>query len=108
MELIGVLSNPEVCSGLDRLHQAIASLSAPTSHRAVRPPHRRRPGAVLQAIQVVLAEHPEGLRTVEVRRSVVECLGCELPPATVKGTLAAYAEPGGPFERIARGRYRLR
>ena len=61
-------------------------------------------GQVLRTIKRVLAQHPNGLQTHEVRGLVERQLGRPLPKSTVKDALAS--NPA--FLRIGYGRYRLR
>lgn len=104
-ELIGTLSNPETGALLSGISDALGTLgSAVAQHDVVTVPPRGAQGEILRTIKLVLAEHPQGLRTVEVRRLVETCLGRRLPSSTVKGLLAQH----NAFERLQRGRYRLR
>ena len=105
MELIGTLSNPETGVLLARINDALDALgSVVAMHDVVTTPRRGAQGEILRAIKLVLVGYPQGLQTVEVRRLVETCLGRRLPPSTVKGLLAQHAA----FERLQRGRYRLR
>ena len=64
MELGGLCSNSETLPLLQRIKANLRpSLKRPTPAAV---PHPRR-GAILQAIQLVLGEHPAGLHTYEVR-----------------------------------------
>ena len=104
VEVLRALSNPEVGVEFDRLTEALNRLGRRLErHRVVAEDPRQPYGEVMRTIKTVLAEHPEGLRTVEVRRLVEARLGRELPRSTVKDALAA--SPA--FERLSRGRYRL-
>jgi hypothetical protein len=104
VELIGALSNPETGVLLAGISDALDELgSAVAMHNVVTPPRRNAQGEILRAIKLALADHPLGLRTVEVRRLVEARLGRQLPSSTVKGTLAQNEA----FERIGHGRYRL-
>lgn len=105
MGLVRVLSNPELGPALDRLETALSKLRRRAATHKVAidfgPP---RQGDVLEAIKVLLAEHPaNGLRQSEVRRQVERRLGRKVPPSTVRTNLAY--NPA--FERIGYGRYRL-
>ena len=105
MELMGALSNPETGALLAGISDALETLgSAVVTHRVVPASRRAAHGEILRAIKLVLAEYPQGLRTVEVRRLVEARLGRRLSSSTVKGLLAQY----NAFERLQRGRYRLR
>ena len=105
MELIGVLSNPEtgvLLAGIDNALKKLGPVVA--MHNVVRAPRRSAQGEILRAIKLALADHPLGLRTIEVRRLVEARLGRRLSSSTVKGLLAQHEA----FERVQRGRYRLR
>jgi hypothetical protein len=105
MELIGALSNPETGALLAGVGDAVDTLgSAVAKHDVVTAPRRAAKGEIVRAIKLVLADHPLGLRTVEARRLVEAHLGRRLPSSSVKGMLAQ----NDTFERIQRGRYRLR
>jgi hypothetical protein len=105
VELIGALSNPETGALLAGIGAALDTLgSAVVKHRVVPAPRQAAHGEILRTIKSALAEHPQGLRTVEVRRLIEARLGRRLPSSTVKGLLAR----SNAFERLERGRYRLR
>jgi hypothetical protein len=102
VELSGLLSNPNVCSDLDRLHELIEKAKQSKRKRSsfeIKPPQ----GQVLRTIKLVMLEHPDGLHTYEVRKLVEERLGRKLPKSTVKDALAT--NPA--FERIGYGKYRV-
>ena len=105
MELMGALLNPEIGVLLAGISDALDGLgSAVAEHGVVMAPRRNAQGEIVRTIKLVLAAHPLGLQTVEVRRLVEAHLGQRLPPSTVKGMLVQ----NGAFERVERGRYRLR
>lgn len=105
MELIGALSNPETGALLTGISDALDTLgSAVVKHHVVPTPRRAAHGEIVRTIKLALTEHPQGLRTVEVRRLVEARLGRRLSSSTVKGLLAQ----NNAFERLQRGRYRLR
>lgn len=105
MDLLVNLLNPEIGPRLDRLVRLIASLEPHlASHRIVPRKLPSAQGQVLATMKRVLASHPEGLQTFEVRRFVEQDSGRKLPKSTVKDALAS--NPA--FERIGHGRYRLR
>ena len=105
MDLLVDLLNPEVGSKLDQLTKIFASLEPNlASHRIVPRKLPLAQGLTLATIKRVLASHPEGLQTFEVRKYVEQDLGRKLPKSTVKDALAS--NPA--FERVRYGRYRLR
>jgi hypothetical protein len=105
MGLTEQLSNPGVAPLLERLSQALASLEPNiASHKIVPRKLRIAQGEVLRAIVRVVASYPDGLQTFEVRRLVETELGRKVPSSTIKSDLA----DNPAFERIRRGRYRLR
>lgn len=64
---------------------------------------------IRNAIAAILAEHEDGLRMRDIATAVAAGLGGPLPPSSIKSCLSREAEsPLGAFERIGRGRYRLR
>lgn len=106
MELAGVLSNQELGDRLRQIGQSVAGLPPGPAPEAVEPPPAQ--GEVLRAIKAVLAEEPEGLRSVEIWRLVVARLVRPVLYATVKAGLAQNAGDDGCFERLRRGVYRLK
>lgn len=62
-----------------------------------------RPGAVVDAIREVLADHPAGLCVADVRKLVEIRVGRKVPNSSVKGALWEKPE----FIRIRYGVYRL-
>jgi hypothetical protein len=106
MELSGLLSNRDLCTMLKRLEEALpgAPTTRPTDSTEFRPPQ----GQVTRAIKAVLREHPDGLRTTEVRSLVEDRLRRTLSRSTVKGILANNTRADRPFERMERGLYRLK
>jgi hypothetical protein len=108
MELMRLLSNLNLAQVVHRAHKAVANMDPAPPLQMDAPPVRPRPGEIIRTIASTLAGHPEGLRTVEVRRLAEEQLGRKLPVTTVKGALAGGSGTDGRFERVARGRYRLR
>lgn len=90
---------------LDRLAEVFVSLEPKlASHKIVPRKLPMAQGQVLRAIRQVLAGHPDGLQAFEVRRLVESELGRKVPSSTVKNDLADNPS----FERMGRGRYRLR
>jgi hypothetical protein len=105
MELAGLLSNPRVTLELDRIVKAVVGQQPGESNEcqdcaAEKPPQ----GQILRTIKEVLREHADGLQTYEVRSHVEKRLGRSLPKSTVKDALASNRV----FERISKGRYRLK
>jgi hypothetical protein len=105
VQLIGARSNPETGALLAGIGDALDTLgSAVATHDVTTAPRQAARGEILRAIKMVLADHPHGLRTIEARQLVETRLGRRLPSSTVKGMLAQ----SDTFERMQRGRYRLR
>jgi hypothetical protein len=107
MELKGVLSNH---GGLDRLRELVERLGGqdalPLPPAVIK---RRRPGAVPKAVLRVLASMPEGLGIRDIHVGAEALLGESVPRSTVKSWLAENARSeDGVYERVGRGRYRLR
>lgn len=76
VELAQELSNPELGPALDRLETALTKLRRRAAkHNVTIDFGSPRQGDVLEAIKVLLAEHPaNGLRQSEVRRRSACCL----------------------------------
>lgn len=105
MELTGALSNPEIGPKLDRIAKVLAGLEPKlATHKIVLRKLPLTQGRILETIKGVLAECPDGLQAFEIRWLVEQELGRTLPRSTVKATLAE--NPA--FERITRGRYRVK
>jgi hypothetical protein len=105
MDLAVNLLNPQLGPRLDKLAKLIASLEPNLASHKIVP--RKLPlsqGAILRAIQQVLAGFPDGLQAFEIRRMVEHDLGRKVPSSTIKSDLA----DNPAFERISYGRYRLR
>jgi hypothetical protein len=104
MELTVALSNPSLGPLLARALQTVAGLAGdPAAHEVAVSALPARLGQIIEAMKAVLDEHPEGLRTVEVRQAVEARLGRSVSASTVKSNLV----DGSAFERVAYGRYRL-
>jgi hypothetical protein len=82
-------------------------MSGPKRRAPPRAGPRLRRGELVDLVAAVLAEHPNGLRTVEVRKIVQDRLGRQLGRSTARSILASVSSDGGPSERVAHGRYRL-
>jgi hypothetical protein len=109
MELVGLLSNPQLAGILARLGASLIATPFAPADAPVCATDRRRPqGQVLRTIKAVLREHRDGLATSDVRRLVELRLGRELPRSTVKGALAEHSGPDGIFKRRKRGIYVVR
>jgi len=106
MELAGVLSNQELGGRLRQIGQAVAALPPGLAPEAAEAPPAQ--GEVLRTIKTVLADVPDGLRSVEIWRLVVARLGRPVLYATVKAGLAQNAGDDGCFGRLRRGVYRLK
>lgn len=65
----------------------------------------RRPGEVRDAIVAYLRSHKEGATTAEIHQGVEKRLGA-VSPSSVRSYLGLNADTL--FERVGRGRYRLR
>lgn len=80
MELAGVLSNPEFGERLGRITKAVAGLKPkPGAGVPALPEPPPAQGQVLRAIKAVLANRPQGLRTIEVWSLVAARLGRDVP-----------------------------
>jgi hypothetical protein len=112
MGVVGGLWNQDVRSRLQCIHRHIARQAASSEPSAKRPPpqfQRRRPGTICDAILAVLVEHRDGLRMRDITAAVAERLGEPVSTSSVKSCLWREAQGNiGKFERIGRGRYRLR
>jgi hypothetical protein len=108
MELAGVLLNPETGARLARLAKALVNLKPEKTATEPLPKPPPAQGQVLRAIKAVLADYPEGRRTVEIRQLVEAHLGRQVAYATIKAGLASHAGAGGSFERLRRGVYRAK
>jgi hypothetical protein len=111
MELVGALSNQELQGRLRQLSDKLDWLGA--SGVVPRPSNRSdrilRPGLVLGAVTQVLAATKEPMRLCDIYAAVVVMLNQSVPHSSVKGCLAEKAQgSAAPFERVARGYYRLR
>lgn len=60
-------------------------------------------GTVRNTIAAFMKEHPEGATVQEVYRAVTERLG-QVAPSSIRSSLQVTSR----YERIAKGRYRLR
>lgn len=70
---------------------------------------RRRVGQLRGVIVAVLAEHNDGLRVRDIAVAVAAQLGEPVSRSSVKSCLSREVRnESGAFERIGRGRYRLR
>lgn len=111
--LLGSLWNPDLQARLQRIHERLAR-QAEAGGRAAKPPpppqdKRRRTASIGDVIAAVLTKHPSGLRVREIERAVVDRLDDPVSESTVKTCLWREARrASGRFERIGRGRYRLR
>jgi hypothetical protein len=110
--LIGGLWNHDLQTRLQRIHRHVARQAA-----APEPPakpsgpqfRRRRAGTIQKAIAAVLADQREGIRVRDIAEAVTALLGEQIPLSSVKSCLWREAQSStGRFERIGRGRYRLR
>lgn len=110
MELTGAFSNPRLQHELSRLgalHQGLLARQFEMPRNAR--PIGRRQGFVRDAIIRVLASAEGPLRPREVHTAAELLAGTPLSWSSVKNCLAANAIGSAPrFERLARGRYRLR
>lgn len=81
----------------------------PSAKRSLPRFQRRRTGLIRDTITAVLAEHPDGLRMRDIAAAVTKRLGELVPPSFIKSCLSREAwSDTGKFERVGRGRYRLR
>lgn len=111
MGLVGSLWNPDLTTRLQHIHKRVARQAGERSAaEPVRPKFkRRRVGQTAQAIVAVLAGQEEGLRAHAIALRVNAQLGESVPPSTIKSCLSREAKSSsGVFERVGRGRYRLR
>lgn len=111
MGLVGSLWNPDLQVRLQRIHERVARQGASDELSAQRRPRfkRRRVGQIRDVMADVLDEQKDGLRMREIAAAVAARLGEPIPPSTIKSCLSREAQSAsGAFERIGRGRYRLR
>lgn len=111
MELLGSLSNPEKQERLrqlsDKLDQVAVSNAKP--RRSGRADRQLRPGVVPNAIMSVLSSADQPMRAREIHEAVMALLEQPVTYSSVKACLADKARGAeAPFERTARGCYRLR
>lgn len=102
--LIELLTTPP---GRRLRSQLLAALKAlKTSSAMMARPVRLKPpqGQVLRTIKQVLEDHPEGLRTNQIRHLVEQQLGRSIGKSTINDRLVRNPS----FERISRGKYCLR
>jgi hypothetical protein len=110
MDLVGLLSNHEFGSRLQRL-------TSPNRHQprhlkpsmdGPKPDGRRRFGQVSEAAARVLQNEPAGLRVRDVHARVELLLGEPVSWGSVKSALNRLSKGSDPrFVQIYRGRYRL-
>jgi len=112
MGLVGSLWNQDLRARLKRLHERVARQAISGERPVRRPPpmfQRQRVGQLRGAIVAVLAEHNDGLRIRDIATAVAAQLGEPVSRSSVKSCLCREARNvSGAFERIGRGRYRLR
>lgn len=111
MGLVQALWNRELHARLQRIHRQIERQAASGSRPATptRPRFgRTRNGLIPDAIARALADQPDGMRVRDVVEAVA-ALGEPVPRSSIKACLWSEAQSAsGRFERVERGRYRLR
>jgi hypothetical protein len=111
MGLVGSLWNRDTQARLQHIHRRASRRAGerPSTRRSKPTFKRRRNGQIRDAIAAVLAEQPRGLRMMDIASAVAARLGEPVPPSTIKSCLSREAlGTSGAFERLGRGRYRLR
>jgi HB1, ASXL, restriction endonuclease HTH domain len=107
MELVEALSNPGVQDRLGRLSEKLAQVAASGAKR--RPSafkRRRKPGAVTDTVEEVLAGSGEPMRMKDIHAEAERALGQSVPRSTIKSCLATNCRGASRrFVRLARGRY---
>lgn len=110
MDLAGALSNQSVGEKLARLN----ALRKKLLDEVAKSPHPVKPvvlrsGAIQQAVVKVLAASPDPMHAAKVHAAVEHLLSMPVSRDSVNSCLSVGARsPGGQFERLGRGRYRLR
>jgi hypothetical protein len=107
---MSALSHNLLTQSLERLALQDSTPTAAVRHKtARRPDDRRRFAEAGDAVVQVLREAGCDLRFVEVHQRVEELLGGSVSRSSVKNYLAQGCLRRKPlFERVSRGRYRLR
>lgn len=111
MGLVGSLWNPDTQARLQRIHRRTSRHDgvSPSSVRSHPTFKRRRVGQIRATIMAILAGRPGGMRLQEIAAAAVAQLDEPIPTSTIKSCLSREAQnPCGAFERVGRGRYRLR
>jgi hypothetical protein len=109
--LVGQLSNPvgPLKTVLERELPDSARPRLPSDEPGLIGSEHRRAGWIVEAIVRVLAERGAPMQAKEVHAAVETLLGERVRWSSVKAALAAnIAGPSSWFERVARGRYRMR
>jgi hypothetical protein len=110
MEVAGVLSNQDLQGRLRRIVSKLADVRAKGEVRERRSCRQRprRPGWVVKAVEKVLADQEEPMRTKDIHAAVEALIGEPVGWSSVKSALALHISGPSPlFVRIARGRYVL-
>jgi hypothetical protein len=109
MHLLGHLTNPT--SSLQAIFNALPDEPLEPTERPTLSPVTGRlgNGVVQRAVVKVLASAQRPLTVLEVRAAVVDLLGRPVSKGSINCCLSTGALGDEPrFERVARGRYRLR
>ena len=110
MELLGALSHQQIQERLRHLSGKLDELASSRAkpRRSGRIDRRIRPGVVLDAVVSVLSSADRPMQAREIHEAVLALVGRPVPYSSVKARLADKAQGAeAPFERLARGCYRL-
>lgn len=112
MGLVGSLWNQDVRLRLRRVHERLdreARSDQPPTARSSPQFQRRRPGVISDAIAEILGDRRNGMRMRDIAAAVSARLGDPVPHASVKSCLWREAHAvGGRFQKVGKGKYRLR
>lgn len=112
MDLVGTLSNQTTQERLQRVTERVRHFLSATPLDQVPLPRRRlrrRSGSIPVAATAVLASCEGDMRARDIHAAVEGLLGESVSASSVKDCLTRNAQSGsGLFERVGRGRYRLR
>jgi hypothetical protein len=109
--VLEALSNQDTMQRLQQLSEKLDRLAASKARPRRSRRHNRvlRPGSVLVAVTQVLVAADRPMRVRDISMAVSDLLGLPVSRSSVKNCLASKAQgSAAPFERVARGHYRLR
>ncbi len=108
MGAVGHGSNRDLLEGIRNVQARLARLAPPGAGTTALRRYRRPPGEMTQAVSAVLGSSGE-LGVQDICGAVEALLNAPVSPSSVKNCLATYSRGYAPsFERVGRGRYRLR